>query len=154
MYRQGVAITGSTLTTRTGKGATVDADTPPEAKLDFAISTVGNVLFPVLGDLPSDSRVRSVLLNLSEAIHQLAVAHIARLRDERGWKKQAKAAWRTAASAERLVVLHHDTSPFDGLGAVDVRGIRRRCIAQRLRSAAGGEASIGRGVGEARRAEA
>lgn len=94
--------------------------TPPEWKLQFAISMVGNVLRPVLGDLPEDPRVRGVVVTLSETIHHLALAHIERLRGEKGWEARAREAWRTTASVERTVVLYHDVPPFDGLATIEL----------------------------------
>jgi hypothetical protein len=96
------------------------AEVPPEWKLGAAISVAGLVLSPVLGDLPSDPRVREVLATLSRAIHHLAAAHIDRLKGRRGWEQEAQMAWGLAASVEHLVVQYHDTPPFDGLGAIQL----------------------------------
>jgi len=100
-------------------GRTPD-DIPPEWKLDYAIRNANEILLPALGDLPSDPRVRDIVVNLSEAIRELAVAHIERLRGEPGWRERAKAAWSTAASVQRLVVMNHDTAPFDALGSIEL----------------------------------
>lgn len=98
-----------------------DKDIPPEWKLEYAVSVVNSASVladPPLADPPRDPETALVVVNLIEAIRRLALAHLGRLRGESGWEDEARRAWNTTSSVERLVVSRHDQPPFDALGSI------------------------------------